>query len=67
MQRKTTDIFFKHYNFIKEDFEQFKDFSPAMLKIVSFNLKKLEKEILENTTEISDDSINTKWNRTQTK
>jgi len=38
--------FSKHYKRMEEDLKQFRDFTPAMLKIVSINLQKLEEDVL---------------------
>ena len=55
--------FVKHYKRIEEDLKQFKDFSPAMMKIISFNLNKLKND-LKNEDE--NETITDKWEETRT-
>lgn len=43
--------FSKHYKRMEEDLKQFRDFTPAMLKIISINLQKLEEDVLKDLNE----------------
>ncbi|NDK07847.1 hypothetical protein EOM39_01215 [Candidatus Gracilibacteria bacterium] len=48
--------FSKHFKRLEEDLSQINGFTPLMKKVISLNLKNLEKDILEITqNEVRDD------------
>jgi hypothetical protein len=46
MQDNISIIFSKHYKRIEQDLKQITGFTPVMLKVLSFNIGKLEEDII---------------------